>query len=89
MAALRIKRKLAAVSRETPEITRNSRAQNTVDPESTHDYISQVFEELEVRVTKKRSKEVSQTESCILGALTKLDELLLNPQVWTCSVAVP
>ena len=89
MAALRIKRKLAAVSRETPESTRNSRAQNTLDPESTQDYISQVFEEPEVRVTKKRSKEFSQTESCILGALTKLDELLLNPQVWTCSVAVP
>ena len=24
-----------------------------------------------------------------MGALSKLDEFLLNPQVWTCSVAVP
>ena len=33
--------------------------------------------------------EFSRTESRILGALSKLDEFLLNPQVRTCSVAVP
>ena len=89
MAALRNRRKLAAVSRETPESTRNSRAQNVLDPESTHNYISQVSEEIEGRVTKKLSKEFSRTESRILGALSKLDEFLLNPQVRTCSVAIP
>ena len=89
MATLRNKRKLAAVSIETPESTRNNRAQNTLDPESTQDYISQVSEEIEGRVTKKLSKEFSRTESCILGALSKLDEFLLNPQVRTCSVATP
>ena len=67
MAALRNKRKLAAVSRETPEGTRNSRAQNALDPELTQDYISQVSEEIEGRVTKKLSKEFSRTESRILG----------------------
>ena len=56
--------------------------------ESTQDYISQVSEEIEGRVTKKLSKEFSKTESRILGALSKLDEFLLNPQVRTCSVAV-
>ena len=40
-------------------------------------------------VTEKFSKEFSRTESGILGALSKLDEFLLNPQVRTCSVAVP
>ena len=89
MATLRNKRKLAAVSRETPESTRNSRGQNTLDPDLTQDYISQVSEEIEGRVTKKLSKENSRTESRILGALSKLDEFLLNPQVRTCSVAVP
>ena len=89
MATLRNKRKLAAVSRETPEGSRGSRAQNTLDPKLTQDYISQVSEEIEGRVTKKLSKEFSKTESRILGALSKLDELLLNPQVRTCSVAVP
>ena len=89
MATLRNKRKLAAVSRETAEGSRGSRAQNVLDPELTQDYISQVSEEIEGRVTKKLSKEFSETESRILGALSKLDELLLNPQVRTCSVAVP
>ena len=89
MATLRIKRKLAAVSRETPESTKNSRGQNTLDPESTQPYISQVCEEIEGRATKKLSKEFSKSKSRILGALSKLEEFLLNPQVRTCSVAVP
>ena len=88
MATLRNKRKLAAVSRETPEGSRSSRAQNVLDPELTQDYASQVSEEIEGRVTKKLSQEISKTESRILGSLSKLDEFLLNPQVRTCSVAV-
>ena len=87
MATLRNKRKLAAVSRETPEGSRGSRGRNVLDPELTQDYISQVSEEIEGRVTKKLSKEFNKTESHILGALSKLDEFLLNPQVRTCSVA--
>ena len=86
MAKLRTKRKLAAVSRETPEGSRGSRGRNVLDPELTQDYISQVSEEVERSVTKKLSKEFNKTESCILGALSKLDEFLLNPQVRTCSV---
>ena len=89
MAILRNRRKLAAVSTETPEGSRSSRGQNVLDPELTQDYyISQVSEEIEGRVTKKLSKELSKTESRILGDLWKLDEFLLNPQVRTCSVAV-
>ena len=86
MATLRNKRKLAAVSRETPEDSRGSRGRNVLDPELTQDYISQVSEEIEGRGTKKLSKEFNITESRILGALSKLDEFLLNPQVRTCSV---
>ena len=88
MATLRNKRKLAAVSRETPEGSRSSRGETVLDPELTQDYNSQVSEEIEGRVTKKLSKEFSKTESPILGALSKLDELLLDPQVGTCFVAV-
>ena len=47
------------------------------------EYIPQVSEEIEERVTKKLSKEFSRTESRILGALSKLDDFR------TCSVAVP
>ena len=86
MATLRNKRKLAAVSKETPEGNRGSRGRSVPDPELTQDYISQVSEEIEGRVTKRLSKEFNKTESRILGALSKLDEFLLNPQVQTCSV---
>ena len=89
MATLRNKRKLAAVSRETPESTRNSRAQYTLDTDLAQDYTSQVSEEIEGRVTKKFSKEFSRTESRILGALSKLDEFFLSLQIRPCSVAVP
>ena len=53
------------------------------------EYISQLSEEIQGRVIKKLSKEFSWTESRISGDLSKLDEFLLNPQVRTCSVAVP
>ena len=53
------------------------------------EYISQVSEEIERRVTKKLSKKFTRTKSCVLGALSNLDEFLLNPQVRTSSVAVP
>ena len=75
--------------RETPENTRNSQSQNTLDPGMAQEYISQVSEEIEGRVIKKLSKEFSRTESLILVALSTLDEFLLNPQVRTCSEAVP
>ena len=89
MATLRNKRKLAPVSRKTPENTRNSQPQNTLDPGMVQEYISQLSEEIEGRISKKLSIEFSRTASRILGALSKFDEFLLNPQVRTCSVAVP
>ena len=52
-------------------------------------FTSQVSEEIKGGITKKLSKEFNRTESRILGALSKLDEFLLSPQVRTCSVAVP
>ena len=87
MATLRNKGKLAGVSGETPEGSRGSRGRNVLDPELTQDYISEVSEEIEGRVTKKLSKEFNKTESRILGALSKLDEFLLNPQFRTSLVA--
>ena len=88
MATLKNKRKVAAVSRDTPEITMNSQSQNTFDPGMAQEYISRVSEEIEGRVTKKLSKKFSWTESRFLGALSELVEFLLNPQVRTFSVAV-
>ena len=87
MATLRNKRKLAAVTRKTQEENpRNGQSRNTSVPRINEEYITQLSEEIEGTVTKKLSQEDSRTESRILGALSKLDEFLLNPQVRTCSV---
>ena len=89
MATLRNKRKLAAVSREPPEITRIHQSQNTLNPGMAEEYITQISEKIEGRVTRKLSREFSWTESRILGALSKLEEFFLSPQVRACCVAVP
>ena len=90
MAAFRNERKLAAVTTETQEeCPRNGQSRNTSVPRINEDYITQVSEEIEGRVAKKLSQEFSRTESRILGALSKLDEFLLNPQIRTHSGTVP
>ena len=87
MVTLRKKKKLVAFSRETPEKTGNSQSQNTLHLEMTHEYISQVSEEIDGSVTEKLSKDFSRAESRILGPLSEIDDFLLNPRVQTCSVA--
>ena len=89
MATLRNKRKLGAVLRGTPENTRKSQSQNTFEPGMVEKYIAQVSEEIEGRVIETLFKEFTQTESQILGALSKLDEFLLRPHARTCFVTVP
>ena len=90
MAKLRNKRKLAAVTRETQEENpRNGQSRNTSVPRSNEEFITQLSEQIEGRVTKKLSQEFSRTDSRILGALSKLDEFLLNQQITTHSGTVP
>ena len=90
MATLRNKRKLAAVTRETQEEhPRNGQSRNTSVPRINEEYITQVSEEIESRVTEKLSQEFSRAESRSLGALSKLGEFLLNPQITTHSETVP
>ena len=90
MATLRNKRKLAAVTRETQEENpRNGQSRNTSVPRINEEYITQVSEEIEGRVSKKLSQEFSRTESRILCALTKLDEFLSNQQIHTHFETVP
>ena len=64
-------------------------AQNSNVPRSQEDYITQVSEEIEGRVTKKLSQEFSRTESRILGALAQLDDFLMNPLIQSHSVTTP
>ena len=89
MATFRNKRKVAAMAREKQESPRNNPLQNSAAPGITEDYIAQVSEEIEGRVTKKLSQEFSRTESRLLGGLSKLDEFLLNPQILTFSRTTP
>ena len=90
MATLRNNRTLAAVTRETHEENpKNGQSRNTSVPRINEEYITQLSEEIEGRVTKKLSQEYSRTESRILGALSKLDEFLLNQQMRMHSGTVP
>ena len=76
----RNKRKLAALNKENyEEHPRSNLAQNSNAPRSQEDYITQISEEIEGKVTKKLSKEFSRTENRILGALARLDGFLMNP----------
>ena len=78
--ATRNKRKLAALNKENcEEHPRSNLAQNSNDPRSQEDYITQFSEEIEGRVTKKLTQDFSRTENRILGALARLDEFPMKP----------
>ena len=82
MATLRNRQKLAALNEGNHgEHPRSNLAQNTNAPRTQEDYIKQVSEEIEGKVIEKLSQEFSRTESWILGTLSRLDEILLNPLV--------
>ena len=86
----RNKRKLAALNNENcEENPRSNMAQNSGATRSQEDYITQVSEEIEGRVTKRLSKEFSRTEDRILGALTWLDNFRMNPLLPGGSGATP
>ena len=89
MATLRNKRKLAAVTTERQEHPRNGQSRNTSGPCFNEQKTAQVSEKIENGVTKNMSQEFSRTESRILGALSNLDEILVNPQFRTRSGTVP
>ena len=89
MATLRNKRKLAAVTREIQEEKpRNGQSRNTSVPRISEEYITQLSEEIEGRVSKKLSPEFNRIESRISDALSKLDEFLSNQQIQTHSGTV-
>ena len=88
--ANRNKKKLAALNKENcEEYSRSNLVQNSNVPRSQEDYITQVSEEIEGRVTKKLSQEFSRTENRILVALAKLDDFLMNPLLQGHSETTP
>ena len=90
MAALRNMRKLAALNQENcEEYSRNNLAQNLNVPGSQEDYITQASEDIECRVAKKLSQKFSRTKNRILGALSRLDNFLMNPLIQGHSGTAP
>ena len=88
--ATRNKRKLAtSIKDNCEEHPRSNLTQNSSVLRSQEDYITQVSEEIEGRVTKKLSQEFSRTENHILGALARLDDFLLNPLIQGHSGTTP
>ena len=88
--ATRNKRKLAALNKENcGEHPWSNLAQNSSVPRWQKDYITQVSEEIEGRVTEKLSQEFSRTEDRILGALARLDDVLMNPLIQGHSGTAP
>ena len=88
--ASRNKRKLATLNKENcEEHPRSNLASNSNVPRSQEDYITQVSEEIEGRVTEKLSQEFSRTENRILGALARLDDFLMNPLIQGHSGTTP
>ena len=88
--ATRNKKKLAALNKEKcEEHPRSNLTQNSNVPRSQEDYITQISEEIEGRVTKKLSQEFSGTENRILGALARLDDFLTNPLIQGYSGTAP
>ena len=86
---MRNRRRLAAVAGEAEEEhPRNSQSRRTFVPRINKEYITQVSREVEGRVTKKLFQEFSRTKSRFLGAPSKLDDFLLNPQIRTNSGTV-
>ena len=90
MATLMNKWQLAALNKENcEEHPRSNLAQISNFLRSQEDYITQVSEETEGRVTKKLSKDLSRTDSHILGALSQLNEFLLNSLIQGHSGTAP
>ena len=91
MATLRSERKLAAFNMDGEEKhPRKNLSRGKNAPRINEECVTQVFQDIEGRVTKKMvSKACDRTTSWVLGALSKLDECLLNSQVRLQSGTIP
>ena len=88
--ATRNKKKPAALNKENcEERLRSNLVQNSNVPRSQEDYITQVSEEIEGRITKKLSQAFSRTENRLIGAIARLDDFLMNPLLQGCSGTTP
>ena len=90
MATLRNMKKLAALNKQIcAENPGCNQRQNSSVPRSQEDYITQVSEAIERKVTRKLWQEFSRTENRILGALARLDDFLMSPLMQGISETAP
>ena len=90
MATLRNKWRLAALNKENCEDNpRSNLAKSSKVHRSQEDYITQISEEIEGRVTKKLSQEFTRTMNRIVGALSRLDDFFLNQLIQGHSGTAP
>ena len=81
---------MAALNKENCEEHPSSNlAQNSNVPRSQEDYITQISEEIEGKVTKKLSREFNRIENRILGAFSRPDDFLMKPLVQGHSGTAP
>ena len=79
MATLKNKTKFAELNKDNCEDHLGSNLeQNSNVPRSQEDHITQASQEAECGVTKKLSQDFSRTENQILGALSCLEDFLMN-----------
>ena len=90
MTTSRNKRKLGALQKENCEYQpRSKQGQNSSVSTSQEAYIIQFSEENEGRVIKMLLQEFSKTKKHILGALSRLDDFLMNPLIQGHSGTAP
>ena len=90
METVRNKRELSTLNQKNcEESPMSTLAQNSNVPRSQEDYITQVSEKFEGRVTKKLSQEFKRTKNRILGALSRLEDFLINPLIQGHSGTAP
>ena len=82
MATLRNKKKLTALNKKNSQKhpRSNLRDNSSVD-RSQEDYIYQFLEKNKRRVTKKLPQEFSNMKNRLLGAISRLDDIILNSLV--------
>ena len=90
MATLMNKRKIAAVSRDTPgmRVPRRFSHRTRLNRKWLKNTSPMFLRRSKGGQLKKLSNEFGRKEYRILGALSKLDKFLLNPQTRNCSVVV-
>ena len=76
-----MRKRAAIITENCKEHLGSNLAGNSNIPKAQEDYITQVSEQNDDRVTKKLSQEFNRTEKRNLGTLSCLDDFLMSPLI--------